>query len=94
MSVDFYACDNCGKTFPDCGRYYTCNCDCGRHWCSLECAEEEGYEIGEDKDEEDNTTCSFCRNESFEDCELLKFLLKKYKLTYTQVEKQYRETLK
>lgn len=24
MGVDFYSCDNCGETFPDCGTYIHC----------------------------------------------------------------------
>jgi hypothetical protein len=41
MGVDFYSCKNCGNTFSDCGRYVSC--ECGKRWCSDECAEEDGY---------------------------------------------------
>lgn len=42
MSVEFYVCKNCGSTFPDCGEYVSCE-QCFTHWCSNECAEEDGY---------------------------------------------------
>ena len=42
MGVDFYTCHYCEDTFPDCGYHVTCE-SCGTHWCSDECAEEEGY---------------------------------------------------
>lgn len=42
MSVEFYVCKNCGSTFPDCGEYISCE-QCFTHWCSDECAEEDGY---------------------------------------------------
>ena len=42
MSVDYYTCNYCEETFPDCGSYVSCE-TCGTHWCSDECAEEEGY---------------------------------------------------
>lgn len=41
MGVDFYPCSNCGETYCDCGYYVTC--ECGRDWCSDECANEDGY---------------------------------------------------
>ena len=42
MSIDYYICKNCNDTFPDCGTYITCE-SCFTHWCSEECAEEDGY---------------------------------------------------
>lgn len=42
MGVDYYACNNCGETFSDCGHYITCE-SCGTRWCSYECAKEDGY---------------------------------------------------
>ncbi len=41
MGVDFYSCHYCEETFPDCGSYVSCKC--GNYWCSMECAEEEGF---------------------------------------------------
>ena len=40
MSIDYYSCNNCGETFPDCGDYVSCE-GCGTKWCCDECAEEE-----------------------------------------------------
>jgi hypothetical protein len=79
MGVDFYPCNNCGETFPDCGDYTSC--ECGVHWCSDECAEAEGYRREEDgftpngSEWEQETSCQFCREEDFEDFALLKTAL-------------------
>lgn len=98
MGVDFYTCHSCEDTFPDFGDYVTCE-SCGTHWCSDECAEEEGYieehctkynvygyidlnaerEIrgcnhnycGETCEFYVLGSCKFCRNEDYEDYELL-----------------------
>ena len=40
MGVDFLTCHFCGRTFADCGDYESC--ECGEHWCSLDCANEDG----------------------------------------------------
>ena len=42
MSVDFYICKSCEKTFADCGDYVSCE-KCGNVWCSDECAKKDGY---------------------------------------------------
>lgn len=42
MSINYYVCKNCNDTFPDCGTYIKCE-SCFTHWCSEECAEEDGY---------------------------------------------------
>ncbi|MEG2787485.1 MAG: hypothetical protein RR942_06645 [Romboutsia sp.] len=44
MSVDYYSCDSCGDTYCDCGYYV--RCECGKGWCSDDCASDDGY-IGE-----------------------------------------------
>jgi|HubBroStandDraft_4_1064222.scaffolds.fasta_scaffold00029_31 hypothetical protein len=46
MGVDWYPCNYCGRTFPDCGDYVLCSGNdgnCGTEWCSDKCAEKEGY---------------------------------------------------
>jgi hypothetical protein len=114
MSVDYYSCERCGDTFPDCGYYTTCSEDkggCGRTWCSDECADEDGH-IPQycklDKEIEDGycdseecefakkddyglsceecsnyveESCSYCRNEAFEDGELLEYALQGLKMS-------------
>lgn len=42
MSVDYLVCKNCGDTFPDYGHFVFCE-NCGTHWCSDECAEDDGH---------------------------------------------------
>lgn len=97
MGVDFYSCHYCEDTFPDCGEYV--NCECGNHWCSMECAEEEGFvsqycKLHPDLDDSELmdeyarkhcnrkycsddcenyvlSSCKFCREEDYEDRELL-----------------------
>jgi len=94
MSVDFFDCVVCGESVCECGDFESC--ECGRKWCSLECAvtdgfKEESCDKGYDKSDSDNDceselscweceheqvrSCKFCREEDFEDGELLQFCL-------------------
>ena len=75
MGVDWYSCNNCGDTFPDCGDYVDCPY-CGTHWCSDECAEKDGYR--EDKCKldyeviegfEQNDECEKGSNDGCDNCE-------------------------
>src|SRR5699024_925903 len=83
MGIAFYVCENCSSTFADVGDYETC--DCGRVWCSEECAEKHGLlkpeildEDGEFEDYDyDSFTCKFCRGEDYDDEVLLEFILKR-----------------
>ena len=43
MGVDWLSCDNCGDTFPDCGDFVSCHCDCSSRWCDERCAEGHGH---------------------------------------------------
>ena len=72
MSVDWYACPVCGESFNDCG--YMVWCDCGRNWCSDECAEKDGFREVE-KLSGDEKSCKFCREEDVEDSALLEYCL-------------------
>lgn len=75
MGVEYCACETCGDTFPDSGEFVSC--ECGRTWCSDDCAELDGFR----KEAEGYTpkgskwaqdmSCAYCRGEDFEDCELL-----------------------
>jgi hypothetical protein len=93
MGIDYYACNNCGDTFPDCGHYVSC--ECGQHWCSYSCAEADGYKYEEYEDEDgdmfEESTCNFCRKEDFEDYELLSFALSKLDLSRQDLIKLYSE---
>lgn len=88
MGVDFFPCDYCGESICDCGRYT--KCECGRRWCNMKCAGQDGFSQVEDGE----WTCSFCRNEEFEDSTLLSFLLKRYDLTREQVVQEYQDELR
>jgi len=78
MGVDFYACDWCGETFPDCGDFVSCG-GCGKMWCSDECAEKDGFQRPDEDDLEEDpyaeSSCKFCRDEDVADGELLKHCL-------------------
>lgn len=84
MGVDWYSCRNCGDTFPDCGDFVSC--ECGEHWCDYDCAEANGFE----RDEDDNTSCNYCREEDFEDSTLLEFALKLLNKNRQELIKDYK----
>lgn len=99
MSVDFFPCKACERTFPDCGPYVSC--DCGNVWCSKKCAKEDGFIDIEDLDEEDQNnwkhssiTCKYCRGEDVESELLFEFLMKKHNLKKEEIIKEYFEYLK
>lgn len=89
MGVDFLSCENCGHNFPDCGDFV--NCECGKHWCSIECAESDGFRYEEDgftpKDSEweQETSCNYCREEDVEDYFLISFALMKLNMTRNEL---------
>lgn len=87
MSVDYYVCERCGETFPDCmdGIVW---CECGNVWCCLECAYKDGYQFGVEVDEdgeeyetEEGSSCKYCRGEEFYDNELLEYSLELLQMT-------------
>jgi DNA-directed RNA polymerase subunit RPC12/RpoP len=75
MGVDFYVCQSCGDTFPDCGPYWSCE-ECGNHICSR-CEKT----IIKRDEETETDICPFCTNEILSDYELLEFALKKLGMT-------------
>jgi hypothetical protein len=96
MGVDFYTCENCGRTFPDCGPYFSCY-SCSARFCSNECGVkqvEDDESEGEPEDgrwKEEITTCIFCRKESVTDRDLMLFLLKKLALSYDEAVELYKK---
>lgn len=87
MSVDYLICRYCGDTFADCSSRAV-YCDCGIHWCSLECASMSGYDKPEKCDncgeddycdncivEELESSCGHCRKEIVSDNEILNYCL-------------------
>ena len=98
MGVDFYACENCGHIFPDCGDYFLC--DCGAHFCCDECGQRKITEPSEDSEDSDELglleevkTCIFCRLEAVADFELIPFLLKTLRLTRAQAVDMFRKEI-
>lgn len=94
MGVDFYTCENCERTFPDCGPYFSCT-GCYSRFCSDKCGVKQiVQEEGEEDDGnylEEVTSCIFCRKESVTDHDMVHFLLKKAGLTYDQAVQIFRE---
>lgn len=109
MSVDYYICNRCNEIYDDCRYFVTCDEDaggCGRHWCSDECAEKDGYrkcscKLGKDIDDQGyaedecehlndkydycgdcenfiESSCKHCRNEDFEEEDIIDYILKEY----------------
>jgi hypothetical protein len=92
MGVDFYACQNCGDTYPDCGYYFTCT-GCESNFCSDKC----GKKISLDEESEyakTLTSCVFCRYEEVTDRQVLLFLCKKYNIVEEDAIKECIEDLK
>ncbi len=90
MSVDFFPCSHCFEAICDCGHYIICSEDCHRRWCGDLCAASDGFL----KDYDGQPSCSYCRDERAEDAHLLKWALKKLKLTRKMAEKEMLSPLK
>lgn len=92
MGVVFISCDRCTNTFYDGGDYVRCNENCEHRWCDMQCAEADGFKksyYDEKADGYIEKSCNYCREDDVEDILLLKFLLKKYKLTRKKAVKMY-----
>jgi hypothetical protein len=85
MSIDFFPCDRCQRTVCDAGPYIRCNEECCKRWCTKACAEKDGMR----KDEDDDRTCNFCREEDVDDEVLLPFLLGKLGITIQEAKEMY-----
>ena len=71
MGVDLYACAECGETFPDCGRFASCD-DCGEMLCP-DCMEKHGVSGIMNQGD-----CPFCQAKIVSDRTLLAFLLNEF----------------
>lgn len=92
MGVDYYTCQNCSDTFPDCGYYFTCN-GCESMFCSNECGKKQSVD-GKNRWNEDLTSCIFCRHEAVTDRSVLLFLCRKYGITEEDANKECLEACK
>lgn len=98
MSVDFFSCAICSKTFPDCGTYY--RCDCGEIFCSHGCAKTDYSqydcdgniidEENEDWDEEEPGIRCICSKNDANDQILSAALLKHFKINRDDAMKIWR----
>jgi len=95
VGVDFYACDYCGETFSDAGDYEYC--DCGRRWCDKWCADKDGLReepngfVPNGGYYEQETSCKYCREEDFDDHDLLNFLIKIHNSSRSEVIEMYKK---
>lgn len=83
MGVDYYACEKCNKTYPDCGNYFVCR-GCDSNFCSDKCGARQIVEDEIDEYDFDLTTCVFCRKEVFTDNQIICALLKHFSITREQ----------
>ena len=100
MGVDWYPCEDCGRTFPDCGPCGHCSCE--RFFCGS-CQNKFNVKYGtwdadDDEDYDPNVhedgllkKCDYCAFEKITAEDLLPFVLKKAGLTRKQAETQFRE---
>jgi len=106
MSVDFFDCIVCGESVCECGDFE--RCECGRKWCSLECAYEDGFKEVSCKNGYDNSdkcgsglrcweceiqaekSCKYCREEDFEDGELLDYMMGLFNYTREELIESYK----
>ena len=88
MSIDYYGCEYCDKVFPDTDSDIVFCDECGKAWCSVDCAECDGTEY-------DSTdiciSCNYCREEDFNDDKLLEFALKQLNLCRSTLIERYKE---
>lgn len=86
MGVDFYTCDDCHDTFPDCGSYFGCDY-CNNMLCD-ECARKHKagfYADFEDGDDGSDGHCPFCEGEVVSDDDLLSFAMLRMGVTYEEL---------
>ncbi len=95
MSVDFHVCCSCGGTFVEySGRSRYCNDDCGNRWCSDDCADSDDYEERKiDSDGNRESSCAYCRGETFTENELLNFAIECLDTSREELIEEYKKTL-
>jgi hypothetical protein len=94
MSIDYYPCDACGDTFPDCGHYG--NCACEKMYCG-DCFDEFCKKYGTKDDEWYGTVskqCPDCSLDEISNSRLLSFLLKKHGWDRALLEAELRNEVK
>lgn len=78
MSIGYYVCNYCGETFPDVVDFELC--DCGKVWCSAECAENDGHTEEYDSENGEVHKCDYCRKEKFTPEEVMRGLMDAFNL--------------
>lgn len=90
MGIDWFACNYCGDTFPDCGDWFICD-ECGTDWCSEECAKADGAMRHEEDGYGEIVSCKYCRNEDLKDSQLVAYLLSYFNVTREEMVRRYFE---
>ena len=94
MGIDFYTCELCGDTFPDCGEYGTC-AKCENDIC-INCYNEQNIKYGTvDKDSKEAKyfgdkalkECNSCSEKIVHDSDIFEYLLKITKMTKDEIVK-------
>ncbi|UNA01656.1 hypothetical protein MG295_00239 [Bacillus phage vB_BcgM] len=94
MSSDTGVCNFCEDTFSKCGEFV--GCDCGKSWCDEGCAEADGFQEEEDgytppgSSWEQDTSCEYCRQENYDDEDLLEYALELLKLHRFELVDKYK----
>lgn len=94
MGVDFFACDECGETFADCGPFARCE-SCDQKLCPS-CMSHFGVSGGmadmddEDYSEDDYDQCPFCSLDAVSDKTLLEFALEKLRATKEELVAEFK----
>lgn len=85
MNVELSPCHKCDEIVYSRSDQHVW-CACGRKWCNVDCAMEEGYDM-------DENNCDFCTKKDAEDHQLVAFIIQKYNLTRGDLVKEYYECL-
>lgn len=106
MGVDWLTCRNCEDTFSDCGHFVGCDCGnkwCTDDCAEADGYKTESCKLGYDTEDNEcekscyncdeflEKSCKYCREEDFEDYELLKFALNKLGISRENLIEMYKE---
>lgn len=90
MGVDYYSCQNCQETYPDCGDYFTCT-GCESNFCSTQCGGRKVEAASTRGSWDDKTSCVLCRKEVITDSDMVIFLLRRLGITRLHAEEIFRD---
>ena len=93
MGIDYYVCDVCGESYPDCGPCGMCG-NCESSLCG-DCHDKAKEKYGVHTDDSyDSLKCQLCTKDVITNDVMVEFLLKRIGVTRKQVEKDIRNANK